>query len=67
MRAPSDRSMTLMQFVAGIVREKYPNILEFVNEVTYLAKASTGKMVVFRAIYIHHTVIILGGTAIIDF
>ena len=32
-----------MGFVAGVVREKFPNILEFVNEVTYLEKAATGK------------------------
>ncbi|CAI8009843.1 Formin-like protein 2 [Geodia barretti] len=40
-RAPGDRSTTLMGFVAGVVREKYPNVLEFVNEVTYLEKAAT--------------------------
>ena len=32
-----------MGFVAGVVREKYPNVLEFVNEVTYLEKAATGE------------------------
>ena len=42
-RAPGDRSTTLMGFVAGVVREKYPNVLEFVNEVTYLEKAATGE------------------------
>ena len=42
-RAPSDRSVTLMSYVAGVVREKYPHVLEFVNEVTYLEKAATGK------------------------
>ena len=35
--------MTLVGFVAGIVRERFPNVLEFVNEVTYLEKAATGK------------------------
>ena len=35
--------MTLMGFVAEVVRERYPNVLEFVNEVTYLEKAATGE------------------------
>ena len=37
--------MTLMGFVAGVVRERYPNVLEFVNEVTYLEKAATGETI----------------------
>ena len=32
-----------MHFVAGIVQEKFPNVLDFVNEVTYLEKAATGE------------------------
>lgn len=32
-----------MGYVADVVREKYPNVLEFVNEVTYLEKAATGE------------------------
>lgn len=46
-RAPSDQSMTLMGFVAEVVRERYPNVLEFVNEVTYLEKAATGETFFF--------------------
>ena len=42
-RAPSDKSTTLVSFVAGVVREKFPHILEFVSEVTYLEKAAAGK------------------------
>jgi hypothetical protein len=30
-----------MHFVAGVVREQYPHVLDFVNEVTYLQKAAT--------------------------
>lgn len=31
-----------MHFVAGVVREQYPSVLDFVNEVSYLEKAATG-------------------------
>jgi len=40
-RAPSDRSMTLLHFIASAMREKYPHLLSFVSELQYLEKAAT--------------------------
>jgi hypothetical protein len=42
-RAPSDKSVTLMHYVAKVVREKYPETLKFVHELNYLKKAAAGK------------------------
>ena len=41
-KSPSDRSVTLMHYIARVVRERFPKVLDFVNELTYLEKAGTG-------------------------
>ena len=52
-RAPSDRSITLMHFVAGVVREKYPMVLDFMDELTYLEKAAAGKYILYVCTWKH--------------
>ena len=42
MKSPSDRSLTLMHYLATTVREKFPHLMSFVSELHYLEKASTG-------------------------
>ena len=41
-KAPSDRNMTLMHYVAKVLRDSYPELVEFVHELTYLEKAAPG-------------------------
>ena len=41
-KAPSDRSMTLMHYVAKVLRDSYPELVNFVHELTYLEKAAPG-------------------------
>ena len=43
MKSPSDRSVTLMHYLATTVREKFPHLMSFVSELHYLEKASTGR------------------------
>ncbi|XP_064401221.1 formin-like protein 2 isoform X3 [Halichondria panicea] len=39
-KAPSDHTVTLMHYVAGVIRDKFPLLLGFVHELTYLDKAA---------------------------
>ena len=41
-KAPSDRSMTLMHYLAKVLRDNYPDLVNFVHELTYLEKAAPG-------------------------
>ena len=41
-KAPSDRSMTLMHYLARVLRDNFPDLLNFVHELTYLEKSATG-------------------------
>lgn len=43
-RAPSDRTITLMHYVAKVIRDQYPEALTFVHELNYLKKAATGNV-----------------------
>ena len=43
-RSPSDRSMTLLHYIADVVRIHYPNVMDIVTEIAYLEKASTGEL-----------------------
>ena len=43
MKSPSDRSVTLMHYLATTVRENFPHLMSFVSELHYLEKASTGR------------------------
>ena len=42
MRAPLDRNTTLLHYIARVVRSQFPDVLDFVNELRYLEKSSTG-------------------------
>ena len=48
-RAPSDRTITLMHYVAKVIREKYPEALHFLHELNYLKKAAAGMYLVTPA------------------
>lgn len=41
-KAPSDRSMTLMHYLAKVLRDNFPELVNFVHELTYLEKAAPG-------------------------
>ena len=45
-KAPSDHTVTLMHYVAGVIRDKFPLLLGFVHELTYLDKAAPGEKMV---------------------
>lgn len=39
----TDRKMTLLHYIALIVREKYPELANFYNELHFVDKAAAGK------------------------
>ena len=51
-KAPSDRSMTLMHYLAKVLRDNYPDLLNFVHEVTYLEKAAPGIVVLCEILFV---------------
>ena len=53
-KAPSDRSMTLMHYLAKVLRDHYPDLLNFVHEVTYLEKAAPGT---YAYMYVYYAVV----------
>ena len=43
-RSPQDPSITLIHYVAKVVRETYPQALSFAGELIYIEKASAGNL-----------------------
>jgi len=41
----TDRTQTLLHYIANVVREKYPAMCLFYNELHYVDKAAAGKSV----------------------
>ena len=41
-KAPSDCNMTLMHYLAKVLQDNYPDLVNFVHELTYLEKAAPG-------------------------
>lgn len=41
----TDRTQTLLHYIANVVREKYPAVSLFYNELHYVDKAAAGKSV----------------------
>lgn len=39
----TDRKMTLLHYIANIIREKYPQVSLFHNELHYVEKAAAGE------------------------
>ena len=53
-KAPSDHTVTLMHYVAGVIRDKFPLLLGFVHELTYLDKAAPGEKMVSIISFLFH-------------
>jgi hypothetical protein len=41
----TDRKQTLLHYIANVVREKYPGVALFYNELHYVEKAAAGECV----------------------
>ena len=41
-KAPYDCGMTLMHYLAKVLRDNYPDLVNFVHELAYLEKAAPG-------------------------
>ena len=41
----TDRKLTLLHYIANVVREKYPAVALFYNELHYVEKAAAGECV----------------------
>lgn len=48
-KAPSDRTITLLHYVAKVIRDKYPQALDFIHELTYLKKAAAGTYTLIKS------------------